>query len=187
MENFKAYIIGIMMSCIIIWYSKSSSTPATEEVTYLSKRPSDTLSVPQFIRQLSIFSAKEINLSKLARKKSKQPKVKEYAVKVIDAGILIYSDLKPMAEARSVTLVDSTTFVPGQLLSTLKKSGNTGFDRQYLSISIEDHNQAIGLLEKGAMFGDTALVSFASKQLAVVRTNLEEARFFSKSVGTRAQ
>jgi len=182
MENFKNYAMATIATCSIA-VSGLSQTPTQNNTPVVPFQwQADTLSTEQFIRQLSTASAKEINLSKLAKKKSKNSKVREYAVKAMDASILVYTDLKPFAQARNITLADSTTFVPDQLMSALKKAGNGDFDRQYLSITIEDHNQAISLLEKGAMFGDTAIVSFSNKQLTVLRRNLEEAKFLSKQV-----
>ncbi len=185
MENLKNYAIATIAACSIavigISYTPAQSRPSETPFRWQT----DTLSTDQFIQQLSIASAKEINLSKLAKKKSKNSKVREYAVKTMDASILLYNELKPFAQARNITLADSTTFVPNQLISALKKAGNGDFDRQYLSITIEDHNQAIALLEKGAMFGDTAIVNFANKQLVLQRRTVEEANFLSKLVSDK--
>lgn len=179
MENIKNYAIAAIATCIIAVCGVTNALAKTKYVkTYLN----DTLSAEQFIKQLSVNTAKEINLSKLARKKSKRAKVREYAVKVMDACILAYSQLKPFADARNITLADSSAFVPDHITSALKKSGTANFDRQYLSIAIEDHNKTIALLERGAMFGDTTIVSFANKQLPVFRRNLEEARYLSKNI-----
>jgi predicted outer membrane protein len=182
MENFKNYAIATIAVCTIGISSADNKTSAVKKDlnTFISGQK-DTLSTGLFIKQLSISSAREINLSKLAKKKSKNSKVREYAIKAMDAGILIYSDLRPLADPRNITLVDSTTFVPDKSISNLKKAGSNDFDRQYLSITIEDHNQAIALLEKGTMFGDTAIVAFSNKQLMVYRRNLEEAKFLSKN------
>lgn len=183
MENFKNYAITTIAACSIAVSGLSYTSNRTPEIT--SRWQTDTLSTEQFIQQLSSASAKEINLSKLAKKKSKNSKVREYAIKAMDASIMLYADLKPFAEARNITLADSTTFVPHQLISALKKAGHNDFDRQYLSITIEDHNQSIALLEKGAMFGDTAIVNFSNKQLTVLRRTLEEAKFLSKLVSDK--
>ncbi|SMD10445.1 DUF4142 domain-containing protein [Pedobacter nyackensis] len=176
MENFKNYSIAALAACTIALSSANNKTRTTN--IFVSQQK-DTVSIEQFIKQLSIYSAKEINLSKLAKEKSKNQKVREYAIKAIDACILLYSDLKPFAEPRNITLADSTTFVPDELISALKKAGRKDFDKQYLSITIEDHNQVIALMEKGTMFSDTAIANFSNKQLAVFRRNLEESCFNS--------
>ncbi|TCC93144.1 DUF4142 domain-containing protein [Pedobacter hiemivivus] len=186
MENFRNYTIATLAAYAIAVNSTGNNAQTVEkDLNILVSQQRDTLSTEQFIKQLSTYSAKEINLSKLAKKKSKNSKVREYAVKAMDANIIVYSDLKPFAEPRNITLADSTTFVPDQLISDLKKANHNNFDRQYLSITIEDHNQTISLLEKGAMFGDTPIVSFANKQLVVFRRNLEEANFLSKQIGNK--
>lgn len=183
MENFRNYAIAAIAACSIAISGNSHKIlTGNRDTKVFSSQHKDTLSTEQFIKQLSVASAKEINLSKLAKKRSMYPKIKEYAVKVMDANILLYADLKPFAEVRNVSLVDSITYVPDQLISTLKKSGKSNFDKKYLSISIEDHNQTIVLLERGALFGDTAIVSFANKQLTVFRRNLEEAKYLSKTL-----
>ncbi|KIO77365.1 hypothetical protein TH53_09865 [Pedobacter lusitanus] len=66
-----------------------------------------------------------------------------------------------------------------------KKASHNDFDKQYLSITIEDHNQVIALLEKGTTLSDTAIVNFSNKQLTVFRGNLEEAKFLSKNLSNR--
>ncbi|KIO77364.1 hypothetical protein TH53_09860 [Pedobacter lusitanus] len=118
MENFKNYAIITVAACMIAVSSAGNKTGlVNKDVSILLSPQKDTISTEQFIKQLSLSSAKEINLSKLAKQKSKNSKVREYAVKAMDASILIYSDLKPFAEPRNITLADSTTFVPDQLIS----------------------------------------------------------------------
>lgn len=182
MENLKNYAIAAIVTCTIAICGMTQN--ALAKTKYVKTYPGDTLSAEHFIKQLSVNSAKEINLSKLARKKSKKSKVREYALKVMDACILAYSQLKPFAEARNIILADSSTFLPDHIISTLKKSGTADFDRQYLSVTIEDHKQTIALLEQGAMFGDTAIVSFANQQLLIFRRNLGEARYLSKNISS---
>lgn len=183
MENFKNYAVATLAACAIAGsIAGNKALPVNKDLNIPVIQQNDTINTGQFIQQLSVSSAKEINLSKLAKKKSKNSKVKEYAVKAMDASILIYSDLKPLAEPRNITLTDSTIFVPDELISALKKASRNDFDRRYLSITIEDHNQVIALLEKGAMFGDTAIVNFSNKQLIAFRRNLEEAKFLSKNL-----
>ncbi|WP_342327925.1 DUF4142 domain-containing protein [Pedobacter sp. FW305-3-2-15-E-R2A2] len=183
MENFKNYAVATLAACAIAGsIAGNKALPVNKDLNIPVIQQNDTINTEQFIQQLSVSSAKEINLSKLAKKKSKNSKVKEYAVKAMDASILIYSDLKPLAEPRNITLTDSTIFVPDELISALKKASRNDFDRRYLSITIEDHNQVIALLEKGAMFGDTAIVNFSNKQLIAFRRNLEEAKFLSKNL-----
>ena len=185
MENLKTYAIATIAACAITITGVGQNSRTLNDLPLTHhNNPNDTLSTQQFIQQLSIASAKEINLSKLARKKTKASKVREYAVKVMDASILVYAELKPFADARNVKLADSSTFVPEQLIAVLTKSADKDFDRQYLSISIEDLNQTIALLEKGTGFGDTAIVAFANKQLIVFRKHLEEARYLSKNSNT---
>jgi predicted outer membrane protein len=183
METLKNFAIISIAACTIATVSASQSSFAMNK--HFSRAPlqqTDTLSTEQFIQQVSVGSNKEINLSKLAREKSKNSKIREYATKVMDACILANSDLKPLAATKNITLADSTTVEPDNITTTLKQSKNRDFDKQYLSVTIEDHNQAIALLEKGVMARDTAVSSFATKTLVVWRKNLEEARFLSKNM-----
>jgi predicted outer membrane protein len=180
MEKLKNHAMLTIVICIITLHGVTQNVQAKNK--YINTRK-DSLNTEQLIKQLSINSAKEINLAKLAKMKSKNSKIREYAIKAKDAGILIYSDLMTFAAPRNITLADSSTFAPDDTISALQKAKNADFDRRYLSITIEDHNQVIALLEKGAMFGDTAIVSFSNKQLIVFRRNLEEAKYLAKITG----
>lgn len=185
MENFKNYVIATIAACSIPVIGLSCTPAQSKTSETRSKWQTDTLSTKQFIQLLSTASVKEINLSKLAKEKSKNSTVREYAVRLMDASILLYADLKPFAQARNITLADSTTFVTNQLISALKKASSNEFDKQYLSITTQDQNLAIALLEKGTKFGDTAIVNFSNKQLTVMRRTLEEAKFLSKQVSDK--
>nr|WP_121272160.1 DUF4142 domain-containing protein [Pedobacter schmidteae] len=184
MKNLKNYAIATIAACCIAISGVSYKSPVKKNNTSFALEQ-DTLSTEQFFKQLAHTTAREINLSKLAKVKSKDSKIREYAIKVMDACILAYSDMKPFADVRNITLTDSATFVPDKSISSLKKVGNNAFEKKYLSMSVDDHTQAIALLEKGTLFGDTSIVSFASKQLKVFRKNLEEARFLLKSPGSK--
>lgn len=184
MENFKNYAIATIVACSIAVNGAGNKSPDIKNSPKFTLQQ-DTLSTEQFFKQLSLTSAREVNLSRLVQKKSKDSKIKEYAIKVMDAAILAYTDMKPFADARNVKLADSTTFVPDKSISSLTKAGSSTFDKKYLSMSIEGHNRAIALLEKGTFFGDTAIVSFAARQLKVFRRNLEEAKYLSKSPNSK--
>jgi len=184
MEKLKNHAALTMAICIIAVCGVPKNLQAKNKyVNSCTSLQKDSLSTEQLIKQLSVNSAKEINLAKLAKMKSKNSKVREYAIKAMDACILIHSDLDTFAAPRNITLADSTTISSDEAISSLQKTKNASFDKQYLSFTIENHDQIIALLEKGTMFGDTAIVSFANKQLTVFRRNLEEAKYLAKITG----
>jgi putative membrane protein len=183
MENFKDYAVASIVICAIAMCGAAKSTMVEQEYAYrVWNQQSDTLVAEQFIQQMSVGSGKEINLSKLAKEKTKNSRVRDYAIKVMDACILANSDLKPLAEAKKMTLADSTSVEPDQIQAKLKKSKGVDFDKKYLAATIDHHNQMILMLEKGVMSPDTTVVSLATKFLLVWRRNMEGAKFLSKSI-----
>jgi len=183
MENFKNYAVASIAICAIAMCGAAVSTTAEHPAIVISNhQQSDTISTEQFIQQMSVGSSKEINLSKLAKVRTKNSKVREYAIKVMDACILANADLKPLAAAKGMTLADSSTVEPDEALTTLSKSKNKGFDKKYLEASLESHGQTIAMLEKGVMSKDTTVAGLATKFLLVWRRNVEGAQFLSKSI-----
>ncbi|NQX54517.1 DUF4142 domain-containing protein [Pedobacter panaciterrae] len=183
MENFKDYAVASIVICAIAMCGAAKSTMVEPKFAYgVFSSLSDSLNTEQFIQQMSVGSGKEINLSKLAKEKTKNSRIRDYAIKVMDACILANSDLKPLAEAKKMILADSTSVEPNQIQAKLEKSKGAEFDKKYLAATIDHHNQMIVMLEKGTMSPDTTVVSLAAKFLLVWRRNLEGAKFLSKSI-----
>jgi putative membrane protein len=183
MENFKNYAVASIAICSIAMCGVTNSAILEHQsIVFTNYQQSDTLSTEQFIQQMSVGSSKEINLSKLAKERTKNSKVREYAIKMMDACILANGDLKPLAVAKNMTLTDSTTVEPDEAFTSLSKSKDKGFDKKYLEASLASHSQTIAMLEKGVMSTDTTVAGLATKFLLVWRRNMEGAQFLSKSM-----
>ncbi|KIO78284.1 hypothetical protein TH53_04520 [Pedobacter lusitanus] len=177
MENLRNYAIIAIAICTIAMCS-TENAPA-ENKDYIC-RPADSLNTEHFIKQMSASNAKELSLSKLAKKRSRNSKVREYATRVMDACILANSDLAPFAILKNIKMPDSVTIDSDNSYTTLQQSGRADFDKEYLSMITDSHNQAIALLTNMAMARDTAISSFADKHLPVFRRHLDEGNYLSR-------
>ena len=173
METLRNYAILTIATCALaIGFGTKILTP-DHKTAY-----QDTLSTAAFLSKTSANYAKEFNLAKQARTSTKISRIREYATKVMDACIVARTDMQPFAEKSGVTLADSSS-VPADITKTKNKAG---FDKNYLTASIANHQQMIANYEQAVLFPDTNISNMAEKHLLVLRRNLEMAKFMSKNI-----
>ncbi|WP_449437061.1 hypothetical protein [Pedobacter steynii] len=73
MENFKNYAIATIVACSIAANGAGNKSPDIKNSPKFTLQQ-DTLSTEQFFKQLSLTSAREVNLSRLVQKNQRIPK-----------------------------------------------------------------------------------------------------------------
>src|SRR5262245_54804450 len=116
-----------------------------------------------------------VELSKMAVEKASDPKVKEFAQRMVDDHTKINNDLEALAKQKGVSL--PTTYAKDPAETRLSKMSGAAFAKAYMHDMVTDHEKMIAAFEGETKSGqDNDVKDFASKQLPTLRTHLEEAK-----------
>jgi putative membrane protein len=130
----------------------------------------DNMTPQQFATQVAGGGLAEIRLSELARQKSGNAEVREFAERMIADHRNANAQLQAIARRKGMTLPAQLEAVHEETLQELQSKQGAAFDAAYLAAMKKDHVTTIGLLQvaNGPTFGDTDLKAFASTTLPVV-------------------
>jgi len=116
----------------------------------------------QFLQDASISSAWKIALGKIALRQAASKDIKEFSkIMMTDQG-QIYSDLKRLAQRKGTTLSEDIDPVHRNTIAFLSQEYGAAFDRNYISLMIDEHQRDTVLYREEAEKGlDADVRAFA--------------------------
>ena len=119
-------------------------------------------------------SLAEIRLGKLAVERAGDPKVKNFAQRMIDDHSKMVQQLGEIAKQRAMTLSDTLKASDQNELLQLSRLSGTAFDTRYAKWVLQHHKTAVKRLQKEAKSGkDETIRVFASRTLPLMQQHLE--------------
>lgn len=143
----------------------------------------------EMIKDLAEANIAEIDTGRLALSKTQNPRVREYAQKMIDDHGSAQQELQQMAQAKGMTLPQETDLAHRTVSGALRLLSGDTFDSQYINrVGIDDHQRTVELLQKAqGQARDTELRALAGRMLPVVQGHLDVARQISQQRDQREQ
>ncbi len=133
----------------------------------------------EFVRQASIVNRFEIESSELALKKAKTEEVKSFAQQMVN------DHTKTGEKLKQVLSFSRSDIKPEQTLDTrhkmlmdkLQSASGESFDRQYIALQTDAHEEAVSLFSDYAQNGDNKpLKDFAAETLPALEQHLKHIR-----------
>ncbi len=119
----------------------------------------------------------EVELGKMAQQNARSQQVKDFGNMMVTDHSKANEELKAIAQARNVKL---PTLVEGKHrdhMNDLGKKSGAEFDKAYMDMMVDDHQDDIDEFEKAANnLSDEGVKAFAAKTLPVLRTHLQAAK-----------
>ncbi len=143
----------------------------------LAAYSADTTSDESFYKNLAEGGISEVDLGKLAEQKSTNPKMKEFAERMVKDHSAANEKLQSLAASKNISLPSSASAT--QLATKAKLEVLTGqtFDDSYIKSQLKAHTQTVSLLQKEIASGqDADAKGFAKSLLPTVRSHLKEIR-----------
>jgi putative membrane protein len=137
--------------------------------------PASEMTARQFATQVAEGGLAEVRLSELARQRSSDPQVREFAARMIADHGEANADLQAIAKRKGITLPQALSAGHEATLKALQSAQGARFDAAYLAAMREDHIRTIALLQvaNGPTFEDADLKVFASRTLPVVEQHFQ--------------
>ena len=119
----------------------------------------------------------EVILAKIAQENASSDKVKKFAMMLEKDHSKANDELMAIADKMKVTLPKEMMPMQEQIVADLKTKTGAEFDKAYMDMMVNDHNEDISLFEKEAQSNsDVMLRDFATKTLPVLKMHLSAAK-----------
>jgi putative membrane protein len=126
------------------------------------------------MRTAAVSNRSEIMTSKLALKKSQDPKVRRIAQMLVTEHSQALSDLKMLARLKQYSLPATTDAKNMAAYRKLSRMSGKSFDREYVLLQTRAHNAAVRLhREQMERANDSNVRSYAAKYYAPVFSHTE--------------
>lgn len=135
-----------------------------------------------FMNDAAMGGMAEVQLGKLAQENGMNPRVKNFGEMMVRDHSAANDDLKAIARQKNVTLPDNLGKHQDHYNDLSKKKG-ADFDKAYMKMMVDDHQDDIKAFEKIAENGtDPDVKTFASQKLPTLRKHLDSAKAINKSL-----
>ncbi|MES2829524.1 MAG: DUF4142 domain-containing protein [Bacteroidota bacterium] len=124
-----------------------------------------------FMKAAALGSGMEIDLGKVALQNSSDPKVKDFAAKMVADHTLAKSDLIKIAQKSGVLL---PTEYPADIkahMDEMSKLKGAAFDKHYIEMMVNDHDKTVTLFKTAASLRDDVLKDYAIKTLPTLQSH----------------
>lgn len=172
MRNFtRSIVLGLSLGVALPALANDPAKPATtasKPARDTKKATSNTDADLKLMTQIAQTSMREIDLSKAAAT-AQRKETRELAQTLIKGHTIIADELAALAQARTVELPTMMDEDARKATDKLSQEKGIDLDRKYVSLMVEDHEDAVQLFEKAAKHAnDPELKAWAAKKVASV-------------------
>jgi putative membrane protein len=161
-RRFLATLAGTVMLGLVCAASAQSATKTTDS---------------DFMIQAVADGMAEVNMGRLALKKSSDPQVKRLAQRIVSDHTEANGKLRALALRKHVRLPAEPTAEAIQKAAAMKKMEGKNFDRAWADAMVKDHLKAIDLFATASQQAeDTAVRKFAEDTAPALQTHLQMAQ-----------
>jgi putative membrane protein len=161
-------------------YPNPATSPAVTAVPKLDHQDTN------FIKEAAAGGMGEVAFSKMAEK-SENPDVKRFAQRMVRDHTKANTDLTAIAGEASIEMPKMLDADHQKIHDQLQTMHETDFDRQYMRVMVNDHDQAVKLFRQEDSLGqDSRLKQFARKTLPTIEEHQMMAADLSRRLSQTA-
>ena len=158
----------------------TTTTPTTTNPTATTATTQDT----SFVRELRTNNLLEIRLGSLAARRSTNSAVKQFAQRMVTDHTAMGNEWTSLANRLRLSTTSALDVNQQQVVSRLSAVPAADFDREYMSTSVQFHQNVIGLFQNGGPSAQSPEVrQLAAKGLPVLEQHLTMAQQVASQVG----
>jgi putative membrane protein len=131
----------------------------------------------KFVTEAATGGLCEIKLGQLAVKQASNPDVKKFGQRMIDDHTRVAKDLSGVADKKGIKVSTDLPKKQQEKFDDLAKLKGAEFDRAYMKMMVQDHEEDVKEFDKQAKSGaDPDVKAFAAKALPTLREHLTMAK-----------
>ena len=125
----------------------------------------------------------EVNAGKIAQEKATNPRVKEFSAQMVEEHTRATEELRALATDKDIVVPAAPGQNELQEIADLNAEEGAEFDKEYINLIANDQNDVIDLYEDAVEnVEDPEIREFASRTLALLKANVEEAKAIEESL-----
>ena len=136
-----------------------------------------------FVPKAMAASRAEVELAELALRKSTDPKVRDFAEKMMRDHTAAQAELAKSATREGIEQPKSIDARHAAAKAELEKLDGNEFDRRYMALMVEDHEETAALYTAKHRTGDGDVAAISNRLTTVMQGHLDMAREVSRDVG----
>ncbi|PWT92054.1 MAG: DUF305 domain-containing protein [Blastocatellia bacterium] len=123
-----------------------------------------------FVNEAAQGGMAEVELGRLAAQKGLSPDVKRFGQRMVTDHSNANTELKQLATRKAITLPTTVSTEQKDELTKLSKLSGAEFDREYMSLMVEDHDKDVAAFQSQAQgASDADIKAWAAKTLPVLK------------------
>jgi putative membrane protein len=131
----------------------------------------------RFLRNAASASRMQVELGRMALRQSADPRVKDFARRMIDDHRIIERDVLDAADARDIAIAPGLTPAHRTLVGQVAPLNAAEFDREYARMMVNEHITLVREYDEEVRSAlDPHVRDFAKRNLPTQRDHLEKAR-----------
>lgn len=165
--------------------STSDRDTATDTTRTTNAAMSKTVSAQSFATQAALIGRAEIELGLMAQQQSQSKDVKAFAERMVNDHRAADAKLRKLAGKAKLTLPTSLGAEYQAVKQNLAGLQGEAFDKQYVKVMVQGHDQAVTLFEAAAQASQlpAALKQFAASTLPTLKQHEELAHSLHEKQG----
>jgi len=138
-----------------------------------------------FVKEAALDGMTEVELAKVALKKSKNDEVKQFAQKMSQDHSQANEQLTSIAKSKGISVPTKLDAKHEAMVKMLSAKSGAAFDKAYADHMAKDHSKAVALFESASKSSDPELAAFAQKTLPTLQEHKQLADNLRANTGTR--
>ncbi|HEU5053596.1 MAG TPA: DUF4142 domain-containing protein [Hanamia sp.] len=136
-----------------------------------------------FVQEAATGGMMEVQLGNIAQKNSNNKDIKDYGKMLADDHSSANDKLKDIASKKNITVPNSVTSDQQDKIDKLSKETGTTFDKDFISMAVDDHQNDIDKFKKAEdNIQDADLKDFIAKTLPTLQKHLDKAKEIKKKM-----
>ncbi len=130
-----------------------------------------------FAQEAASGGMMEVQLGNIAQKNSNNKSVQDYGKMLVDDHTSANNNLKDIASKKNINLPTTVTSDQQDKIDKLSKETGTQFDKDFISMAVDDHENDIDKFKKAEEnIQDADLKDFIAKTLPTLQKHLDKAK-----------
>lgn len=139
----------------------ANGNSATISANHMTKE----LTAGAFVTKATEAGMTEVELGRLALRRSLNPDVKKFAQHMVDDHSKAAAELADIARSSNLKVPARLDTQHAEMVQAMNDKSDADFDAAYIKDMEEDHRQALSLFHQAASLSDTKLAQFATRTL----------------------
>ena len=130
-----------------------------------------------FVMEAASGGLMEVELGNLAQTNASSAAVKQFGQQMVTDHSKANDELKSIASAKNITIPTAPSGKHQDHINELKSKKGAEFDKAYMSMMVDDHQEDVDKFQSEADNGnDAEIKAFAAKTVPILKTHLELAK-----------